>query len=333
MSSPYHQWASVPIAADAASVRRRLTADVETLVSTATADALTILGARSARWGLTVSGLPTTTARTTAPEELGGAEITWRGDEAATGWPALTGRLVVTPQAGEHARLRLFALRSPSTELATDRLDRLHDQRIVNVSIERFLQDLGHQLDGTATDTPASDPGARAFDRSPMFVHHLQPLDVAPDTVRHWLLDELQELATAATDVAISKAGATLAAGRFRAAARPHAETRAARPDEPATAWIRWVSDEEATGWPQLDLALLIEAHSHGSRFAVLSTREPSYDMSRLRIDKQQRHKLLQQAGADLATALADQLHRPPPQTTRQGRPLVSSLASDTVIP
>lgn len=333
MPSPYHQLASVPLAVDAASSGRRLTADVETLVSTATAGALTILGSRSVQWGLSVTELPTTTARTTGSDELGIAEVTWGGDEAATGWPALTGRLVVTPQAGQHARLHLLSPRTPHAELVTDRLDRLHDARIVNVSIGRFLQDLAHHLDGTAASTPTIGPGARAFDRSPMFVHHLQDLDVDPDTVRFWLLDQLQEVATAATDVTVSKAADTVAAGRFRAATRPRVEAWAAGPDEPATAWIRWVSDEEATGWPHLDLALLVEACPHGSRFTALSTREPSYDMSRLRIDKQQRNQLLQQAPADLAIALADALHGSAATTTGQGRPVAGSSVGTTVTP
>jgi hypothetical protein len=325
MPRPFHQYASVPIAADAATIHRRLTADVEDLLSTATASALATLGPPTTRWGLTVSALPTTTARTTDPYELGVVEVTWRGHEAATGWPALTGRLVVTPQPGARSRLLFLSRRSPHAELATGRLDRLHRQRVVHVTIQRFLSDLAHQLGSDTAGTPMMDAGARAVDRSPMFLHHLQDLDFDPDVAHRWLLSGLDDLATSATAVALSRADADLETGRFRAPARPRVEARPAWPNEPATVWIRWVSDEEATGWPQLDLALLIEARGERARLAVLSPREAGYDLSRNRLDKHQRHRILQQAGGHLAAALVDQLPAPPVRIAGASRQLVSA--------
>jgi hypothetical protein len=327
MPLPFHQYASVPAAADAATLHRRLTVDVEEQLSTATASALTALGPLIRRWGLAVSALPSTTIRKTERGELGVAEIAWRGDEAATGWPALTGRLVVTPQPGQRSRLLFLSRRSPQAELATNRLDRQHRQRVVTVSIQRFLHDLAHQLAGDTAGAPATGAGARAFDRRPVFLHHLQDLDADPDAARDWLLAGLDDLAMTATAAAVSHADAALDAGRFRASARPHIETRPARPDEPATVWIRWVSDEEATGWPQLDLGLLIEAYRDRARLAVLSPREPGYDLSLNRLDKHQRHQILQQASATLAAAFADELPTAPAPIAGSERHLVVTTA------
>ena len=319
MPLPFHLYGSVPLAGGATTLHRALTATLTDRVSTATASALTALGPQITRWGLTVTALPTTTTRMTNPHELGGGEVTWHGDEAATGWPALTGRLVITPQSRHRARLLLLSHRSPDAELATDRIDRLHRRRIVEVSVQRFLHELARNLDGDTGDTAASDGVTRAFDRSPLFLHHLQDLDTDPDTARGWLLTGLDDLATHATTVAISRAHAALEAGRFRSPAQPRVQARPARPQDPATAWIRWTGDEEATGWPQLDLSLLVQAHGDRAALAVLSAREPSYDLSRNRIDKHQRHQILQQAGAALAAALTDQL--PATITRRPGQP------------
>ncbi len=326
---PLHQYASVPVSAHPETVSRRLLAEPDGLVGVATANALTVMGPHIRRWGLTVSQLPTTTAGPVGSGELGSTEVTWTGPEDATGWPALTGRLVVSPTGYAGSRLMFLSRRSPHAELATDRLDRLHRQRAVHVSIQGFLRDLANQLDGaTATTlTARTGPGVRAFDRTPMFLHHIQGLGVDADTAHRWLLAKLDDLARSATAVAVSRAHASLQAGRFRAPARPHVETRPARPDEPATVWIRWGSDEGATGWPQLDLGLLVEAQGDRARLAMLSPREPGYDLSLNRIEKQQRHQILQRAGADLAAALADALPEAPAYPTDADRELVSATS------
>lgn len=93
-----------------------------------------------------------------------------------------------------------------------------------------------------------------------------------------------------------------------RSATTPsHLSTEAGAPRRPTARALRlsWRGDEEATGWPELLLAVVVEPHGHGSRLAVLSTREPRYDLSTSHLDKQQRHAVLQQAGQDVARALA----------------------------
>lgn len=306
---PRHQYASVPLAANPQDVCERLLADPDGVVRQATADALTAMGPHVRRWGLRISGLPTTTASPTGPNELGCVEVTWTGPEDATGWPALTGQLVVAPAGPAGSRLLLLSRRSPHGELATPRLDRLHRQRIVQVSIQRFLQDLGHHLDNPGERPPTAH--VARFERSPMFVHHLQELSGEPGAAHDRLMNDLQGLAEQATATAVTGAREALHAGRFRQPANPTVQVRPARPGEPACAWVGWRSDEEATGWPQLELALLIENHPDGTRLALLSTREPGYDMSRLRIDKRQRDQILRTAGPAFARAIHDGLAYP----------------------
>ncbi|MFU8841186.1 MAG: hypothetical protein ACNA8R_10770 [Nitriliruptoraceae bacterium] len=302
-----HQYASVPLAASPATVYERLQADPDGLVQQATAEALTAMGPHLRRWGLRISALPTTTARPIGPEQLGGVEAVWSGAEDATGWPALSGQLVVSPAGPAGSRLRFFSRRSPHAELTTSRLDRLHRQRIVHVSIQRFLHELGRHLD----DPVARRPTGRLarFDLAPMFVHALQALDGAAGAAHARLTGHLQALAEEATAIAVTSAHEPLHAGRFRAPAGPDVQTRLARTSEPAGAWVGWRGDEEATGWPQLDLALLIEeTGAGGSRLAILSTREPGYDLSVPRIDKQPRDQILRSAGPAVAAAIRDHL-------------------------
>lgn len=299
---PLHQYASVTLAASPEAVYDRLLADPHGVVSQATADALTAMGPHTQRWGLSISALPTTTASAAEPDAFGCVEVVWSGPEDATGWPALTGQLVVGPAGPTGSRLLFFSRRSPGDELATPRLDRLHRQRIVHVSIQRFLCDLGRHLDGLDPEPPLAHTSR--FDRAPMFVHHLQGLTGGSGSAHERLMTDLQGLAEQATASVIADTREHLQAGRFRASATPTVMTRFAQAGEPASAWIRWRGDEEATGWPQLDLALLIEARSAGSRIALLSTREPGYDMSRLRIDKRQRDEILRSAGPAFAVAI-----------------------------
>ena len=306
---PLHQYASVPLAASPEQVCARLLADPHGLVSQATADGLTAMGPHIHRFGFRISELPTTTASPIGSEAFGSVEVVWAGTEDATGWPALTGRLVVAAAGPTGSRLMLFSRRSSDAELVTSRLDRLHRQRIVHLSIQRFLQDLGRHLDDPNRRPATAHPAP--FDRAPMFVHHLQAFDGEPGAVHDHLITDLQGLAERATSAALASARKTLHAGRFRAPAAPTIETRSAPAGEPASAWIRWRGDEEATGWPQIEFALLVEARPAGSRLALLSTREPGYDLSRQRIDKRQRDEILRTAGPALTAALCDELTGP----------------------
>lgn len=215
----------------------------------ATAHALTALGPRITRWGSPPprcrpprAGRPGGRARR-GRDHLAGR----RNSHGLAGTERTAGR---DPAGRDTFTVVVPLAPIPPAELATSGLDRLHRQRVVDVSIQGFLHDLGHELDGDDAGTQAIGSGARSFDDRPLFLHHLEDLDVTPDDARRWLLADLDQLATAATTVAVSHADAALEAGQFRATARPRVTTRPARADEPPTVWIRWVSDEEATGWP-----------------------------------------------------------------------------------
>lgn len=329
MPIPLHQYASVPVSAPAAEVHRRLRTGARELVATATAEALTAMGRQAQPWGFRLSEVPVTTARATESRELGSIAVRWTGREDATGWPALTGRLVVVADAARASRLLFVSPRSPQAELATIRLDRLHRLRMTQVGIQRFLLDLAGMLSRSGSLPELVGSGVSHFDRTPLFVHHLEPLDGQPGVLRDLLMADLTGLAERATAVAVQRARDLLEAGRFRARAGPTVQTRPARPGEPVCAWIGWRSDEEATGWPEVDLALLVEAHDAGSRLVVLSPREPGYDLSVNRMDKRQRHQILARAGADLAVAIRDALvERSPVRAAAPApRPLVSTPA------
>lgn len=319
---PLHQYASIPLAASPATVAGRLLADPDPLVQEATAEALTVLGPHLRRWGLMPSAIPTTIARVAGPYELGGVEVVWSGPEETTGWPALTGQLVISPAGPVGTRLRLFSRRSPHAELSS-RLGHLHRQRIVHLSIQRFLHELGRHLD---------DPGARPptghlqrFDRTPMFVHALQAIDSEAGAVHTRLTGDLHALAEQATTTAVTGAHELLHTGRFRAPADPAVRTRPAQTGEPAEVWVAWRGDEEATGWPELDLALLIETGADGPRLAILSTREPGYDLSLPRLDKKPRDQILRTAAPAFAAAIRDHLDTRTTDDATDRRPVLVS--------
>lgn len=304
MSLPLHQCASTPLVAGPEQAQERLLADPEGLVQQATADARAVLGPQSHLWGLPATQFPSAGAHVVGSDQIGYLEVTWGGPEDATGWPSLTGQLVIAPEGGGTARLRFLTSRSPQGELATGRVGRFHRRRVVRVAIQRFLYELAQRLDDPL---PRPVPGqASRSSQAPMFVHHIREFDGPSGPARDRLVSELGELAEHATAEAITGAQERLAAGRFRGPAAPVVQARLARPDEPACAWVGWRSDEESTGWPRMELALLLGAHAGGTKLVVLSTREPNYDLSRLRIDKQQRDQILRTAGPAVGDAIVD---------------------------
>lgn len=311
MPIPIHHYASVPVGAPASVVHDRLRADAHGLVAGATADALAVTTPLLRRWGLAASGLPTVTARVTGRDEIGSIEVVWGGDEGTTGWPALTGRLLVVPDAAGRTRLGFVSERSPDAELTTARLDRLHRRRVVEVGIRSVLYGLARHL-GTVSDADAVGQGEGRCDRAPRFLHHLCVTGHEPDRLRALLLADPTGLAERATRVAVVRAADALRAGGFRAPAAPRVGVRPGRTGVLGVLDLSWEGDEEATGWPRLTCTVLVEAYEAGSRLAVLSSREPGYDLSLNRIDRFARHQVLRQAGADLAAAIVGELDAAP---------------------
>lgn len=308
MAVPLHTYASVPVAAAADEVDRRLRADAHDLVIAATAAALAAVEAGAQRCGLRIAEIPMTAGRASEADEVGSIEVAWAGREDATGWPALTGRVLVVPDGAGFARLLLLSSRSPDAELLTGRVDRLHRRRLASVGLRRFLRALAAELDRPGCAPAGGAIGVPRIDRTPMFVHHLQSLASPCDLAHAHLLTERVRLAERATKVALERANDVLTSGRFGSPADPIVGSRPAQLGEPAALWIGWSSHEEATGWPELDLGLALEPHGAGSRLTVVSRRERRFDLSTNRVDKHQRHRVFEQVGRDVAQAVRDEI-------------------------
>ena len=303
MPTPFHQYASHPLPLDPATARVALRDASQRLVASATATALEATTPLGRSWGLSPEHLPAITARPTADDELGTIELTWSGDEERTAWPSLTGRLIIDQRPGGSDRLAFVARRSPDAELATARLGRHHRRRLTNVATQGFLRELTDELGGSSS--AKAGPAAGGFDRTPMFVHDLRFLDADPGHLLAHLASDPRRLADRATAAAIIATRDALAAGRFRAPARPLVDVHRPGPGELGALGITWHSDEEASGWPMLTLTAVVEPCEQGARLALLSAREPRYDLSVNRVDKHARHEVLQHVAGALAEALA----------------------------
>ncbi|MFW6009948.1 MAG: hypothetical protein ACOC9I_01360, partial [Actinomycetota bacterium] len=141
-----------------------------------------------------------------------------------------------------------------------------------------------------------------------MFVHHLRATAGDPERIAVTLARDGDGLARRATHLALDRSREVLAAGRFRAVADPQVLVRTADPGEVGVMRLRWCSDEEATGWPDLELVLDVEAQDGGARLAVLAARPPGYDLSLNRLDKHERDRLLRTVGAEVAAAITEEL-------------------------
>jgi hypothetical protein len=133
----------------------RLTADAETAVVAATAQALTSCTALLRRWGLVVHTLPTVTVGPPPSGGIGAVEVRWRGREADTGWPAMTGWLLVTPAGPDDSLLALHTTRPATTGLQVPAWTSLHRERAADLLVDRFLGALADQLGRTTVTGPA----------------------------------------------------------------------------------------------------------------------------------------------------------------------------------
>jgi hypothetical protein len=308
MTGPLHPLVSLPLHGDVASVSARLVDHLDDLVAEATADAIATLAPLARAWGLRPSALPTVHAQPTVTDELGVAVVGWRGDEEATAWPAVSGRLLVDTHPGA-ARLVFLADRSPAAELRTGRLDRLHRRRLTDVAVRRTLQQLARALSQPpAPRAGPAGPTLGRFDRSPAFVHATVVADLPPAALADGIAADPTELARRATATVVERMASDLVPGRFRTVAAPDVTARRTAPGELGASRIGWRGDEEATGWPALSWTLVVEPWRDGSRLALLSSREPAYDGSVNRFDKQPRDRVLRRVGAELATALRAEL-------------------------
>jgi hypothetical protein len=308
MTRPLHPLVSLPLHGDASPARARLVDHLDDLVAEATADAIATLAPQARAWGLRPSALPTVHARPTDTDELGAAALAWRGEEEVTAWPAVSGRLVVdTHPAG--ARLVFLAERSPAAELRTGRLDRPHRRRLTEVAVRRALQQLARAIDDPqALRHATGSPTLGRLDRTPTFVHATALAALPPTTLAAAIPADPTALARRATATAVERAAPDLLPGRFRAVATPEVVARRTGTGELGALRLTWHGDEEATGWPALHWTVVVEPWRGGSRIVLLSPREPAYDLSVNRFDKQTRDRVLRRVGDDLLTALHAEL-------------------------
>ena len=305
MSIPLHQHASVPVSATPRAVASRLLADPAGIIGDATADALGGMGNLLDRWGFRSSELPETTATEAKDGGVGSVLLAWTGTEHHTGWPAMEVRLLVVPEPLDgSSRLALWTTRSPDAELATDALERFDRRRAVDVAMQRFLTELARRVGGAGDGLPSA-PGASRFDRRPLFVHHAEHVaHDATDVARTLLADPLQ-LGRDLTDAALEALEAPLRDGRFRSQALPEVHVTVSPPDETGVVRVGWRCDEEASGWPAIELTLAVEAVRDGCRLSAWSHREPHYDTSLNRVDKGARDAVLKGLGPAVVRAAA----------------------------
>jgi hypothetical protein len=312
MSTPFHTYASRALPAAPSAAHALLREAPERLVTSATAAALAAMTPLARAWGLSATRLPTVTARPTGDDELGSIEVTWTGEPRVTAWPSLTGRLVVDERPGAAHRLSFLSRRSPVAELSTTPLGRLHQRRLVQVAVQGFLSELVRELTPRIADAATPAPAvAGDVDQAPLFVHDLRVLGAEPGRVLAHLTNDPQALARRTTDAVVEELGDALAAGRFRAPPAPAVHVEVPAAGEVGALRIGWHSDEEATGWPAMHFAVVVEPHDRGTRLALLSAREPRYDLSVNRVDKRQRHDVLQHVGGAVARALTVELASP----------------------
>lgn len=230
---------------------------------------------------------------------------------------ALTAWLVTTPAGRGRSRLALVSYRSPRGELATAPLDRLHRQRLTRIAVQTFLRALADRLHDEVAPTSATGRGTRHTDDSPTYLHDVVTLAAPVEDVVRQLLDDPLGRATRATDIAVAEAVSLLTAGAFRASADPRVAVRPATDDELGAVVVQWddveqrwphLRREDATGWPTMTLTLAATPARRGSRLAVLSPREPGYDLSVNRVDKHVRDQLVRAAVTSFLTAIADEL-------------------------
>jgi hypothetical protein len=146
MAVPYFLHDSLLLADhDVAAVCDALRSDGPSLATEATAAALDTVGPLAISGGFPVRALPQVVARGPVDDELGCLTVDWRGDEDATGWPAMTLWIVPTPHP-DGTRLALFSLRHPGFDLSTGRVDKVWRDRIARAAIRAFLVNLGGAL-------------------------------------------------------------------------------------------------------------------------------------------------------------------------------------------
>ena len=157
----------------------------------------------------------------------------------------------------------------------------------------------------------------------PIHAHQDVPVAASPGDVCRRLHADGHTLVVSATAAALTAGEPLREAGGFRSRALPIVDTRPPDDDEVGCLVVRWGGDEDATGWPSLDLWVVPSpTPDGGSRLLLLSPRHPGVDLSTNRVDKQWRERLARTAVRSFATALAGLLEGDAATVERSHRPL-----------
>jgi hypothetical protein len=146
VNAPLHTFRAVRLPQPADVMHRRLTTDPQALAVASTAEALQDSAPLLRSWGLVASALPTVDASVTGVGELGSISLRWFGDEATTGWPAMSARLLVTPTGPTASELTLATTRAPALGLAASQLFEHHRHQAVDVNVAGFLRAVADHL-------------------------------------------------------------------------------------------------------------------------------------------------------------------------------------------
>lgn len=147
MTIPVHVHVTLSVARDAALVAERLRTSPSALSAAATADALRAGADLMGAAGFRAGALPTVEARAPADDEIGHLVVRWRGDEDATGWPAMTIWVVALPDGDGTSKLALLSPRHPGYDLSTNRVDKLWRDRLARTAVRSFGVALRHMLE------------------------------------------------------------------------------------------------------------------------------------------------------------------------------------------
>ena len=198
MATPFHRLQSVHVKSSAPTTREKLLHNPGPAATDATATTLAELTPFLRGWGLRPTRLPTVTAPLPEPGTVGTLEVRWSGRDDETAWPAMTARLLVVPTTSPvGSRVVAWTHRSPATELTTTRLGSVHRHRVLALAMEGFLREMASQALGAAAGTVSGE-----ISPEPLFVHHIEPLHLAPVLAARALRQTAQLLGDAAATAA-----------------------------------------------------------------------------------------------------------------------------------
>jgi hypothetical protein len=145
---PLHVHTTVPLRVGCEEAVERLTSELAALATEATALAIEHVAPLARGGGFRATALPSVTVLEAADDDVAAAVVRWEGDEEATGWPAMTLSIVVTPTSAGSSRLALLSPRHPGYDLSTNRIDKVWRDRLARAAVRAFATALAEAIAG-----------------------------------------------------------------------------------------------------------------------------------------------------------------------------------------